>query len=160
MIGVLVTGGNGRMGSLTARTVSEQPDMRLVALVDPSFALGEASQTPRFTTVSEALAAARPDVAVEFSTPATVSGTPNDCSGRRAHGRRSQRADPEQIATLAARAARPRQPVRRPNFSLGAVLLMRFAQQRRATERAEIIELHHDARSTRPPPPRCAPPPS
>lgn len=149
MIGVLVTGGNGRMGSLTARTVSEQPDMRLVALVDPSFSLGEASQTPRFTTVSEALAAARPDVAVEFSTPATVFGNTERLLEAGVHtvvG--ASGLTPEQIATLAARAAAgPANLFVAPNFSLGAVLLMCFAQQAaRHYERAEIIELHHDAK--------------
>lgn len=38
-----------------------------------------------------------------------------------------------------------------PNFALGAVLMMRFAQEAaRFAERAEIIELHHDAKKDAP----------
>ena len=44
MIDVLVIGARGRMGSLVARTVEAQPDMRLVALVDPAFANADASK--------------------------------------------------------------------------------------------------------------------
>lgn len=149
MIGVMVTGGNGRMGSLTARTVSEQADMRLVALVDPSFAFDEASQTPRFRSVGEALAAVHPDVAVEFSTPSSVfenAGRLLEAGVHTVIG--ASGLTPEQIAALSAQAtAGAANLFVAPNFSLGAVLLMRFAQQAaRHYERAEIIELHHDAK--------------
>ncbi len=37
-----------------------------------------------------------------------------------------------------------------PNFSFGAVLMMRFAAQAaRVFPRAEIVELHHDAQARR-----------
>ncbi len=77
MIDVLVIGACGRMGSLVARTVEAQPDMRLVALVDPAFTgaaetCPPALAAPSFTSLDLALQQTKPTVAVEFSLPASV----------------------------------------------------------------------------------------
>ena len=149
MIDVLVVGGKGRMGSLTAATVAAQPDMRLVGLADPAFRPGEVAPVPVFGSVGEALAELRPEVAVEFSTPASVYANARQLLGAGVHvvvGATGLSA--EQVTDLAmAAAAGTANLVVAPNFSLGAVLLMRFAREAaRHFERAEIIELHHDGK--------------
>lgn len=149
MIDVLVVGAKGRMGAITAATVAGQADMRLAGLVDPSYAPGEASPAPAFRSVSQALAEVKPAVAVEFSTPASVFENAGLLLGAGVHtvvGATGLTA--QQVAQLAqtARSAGANLLVA-PNFSVGAVLLMRFAREAaRHYERAEIIELHHEAK--------------
>jgi 4-hydroxy-tetrahydrodipicolinate reductase len=149
VIDVLVVGAKGRMGALTAVTVGAQPDMTLVALVDPAFAAGEPAPAPVFASVAEALQGTRPAVAVEFSTPASVYENTRLLLRAGVHtvvGASGLSAT--QVAELAetARSGVANLLVA-PNFSLGAVLLMRFAREAaRYYERAEIIELHHEGK--------------
>jgi 4-hydroxy-tetrahydrodipicolinate reductase len=149
MIDVLVVGAKGRMGAITAATVAGQADMRLAGLVDPSYAAGEASSAPAFRSVAQALAEIKPAVAVEFSTPASVFENTGLLLRSGVHtvvGATGLTAG--QVAELAqtGRSAGANLLVA-PNFSVGAVLLMRFAREAaRHYERAEIIELHHEAK--------------
>jgi 4-hydroxy-tetrahydrodipicolinate reductase len=147
MIDVLVVGAAGRMGSLVTTTVDRQDDMRTVALVDPAF--GSAAAAPRFAGLDAALAAAKPQVAVEFSLPATVfdntlrllaAGVPTVVG--------ATGLDDEMISRLAQSAAKHAVGlVVAPNFALGAVLLMRFARQAaQLFGRAEVVELHHEGK--------------
>ena len=46
MIDVLVIGALGKMGSLTARTLAAQEDLRVAGLVDPKFGAGDAPPPP------------------------------------------------------------------------------------------------------------------
>jgi 4-hydroxy-tetrahydrodipicolinate reductase len=153
MIDVLVVGGRGRMGSLVARTVEAQPDMRLVALVDPAYGSDaeatSAPEVPCFTNLDSALRGTAPTVAVEFSLPASVYGntlallTAGVDTVVGATG-----LSDEQLAQLftAARESRAHLFVA-PNFALGAVLLMEFSRQAaKVFARAEIIELHHESK--------------
>jgi 4-hydroxy-tetrahydrodipicolinate reductase len=149
MIDVLVAGAKGRMGALTAATVAAQPDMRLVAAVDPAFSTADEPPARPFASVELALAAVQPSVAVEFSTPASVFANSRSLLQAGVHtvvGATGLTG--EQIAELAevSRAGGANLLVA-PNFSIGAVLLMRFAAQAaRHYERAEIIELHHEGK--------------
>ena len=158
MIDVLVIGACGRMGSLVARTVEAQPDMRLVALVDPAFAKADAggtgacvttSSAPPFASLELALQQTKPTVAVEFSLPASVYAntlalleagvdTVVGATGLR----------DEQLAQLFAAARKHSAHLFvAPNFALGAVLLMEFSRRAaRVFERAEIIEFHHETK--------------
>jgi 4-hydroxy-tetrahydrodipicolinate reductase len=152
MIDVLVVGACGRMGSLLCETVAGQDDLRLVGGVDPR--PGVAGQTtpggaPLYGSVTLALAATHPDVAVDFTVPAsvydnvvallqagvaTVVGTTG--------------LSDEQVERLRAIAAeRGVALLIVPNFALGAVLLMQFAAQAaRYFPSAEIIELHEQGK--------------
>ncbi len=144
MTDVLVTGAAGKMGALSAQTIARQPDLRLVALVDPrkGASVGDA---PCFSAVDQALALTSPQAALEFSVPAAVyentrrlleAGVPTvvGTTGLR----------DEQVEALAATAAQQGVGlVVVPNFALGAVLLMRFAREAaRYYEQAEVIEMH------------------
>ena len=153
MIDVLVNGAKGRMGSLVAATLAAQDDLRPVALVDPGFApdetieLSGAGVVPTFATLHEALAAVRPQVGVDFTLPATVFDNVTQLLSARVHtvvG--TSGLDEDHIDRLASAAAANHVNLFiGPNFALGAVLLMRFAQQAAAFyEAAEVIELHHE----------------
>jgi 4-hydroxy-tetrahydrodipicolinate reductase len=142
---VLVVGGKGRMGSLVATTVVAQPDMRLVGLVDPAFAPGDEAPAPVYGSLAGALAQCRPDVAVEFSLPASVFANADALLAAGVAtvvGATGLKDD--QLAALTTRAAeRGVGLVVVPNFALGAVLLMRFAcEAARYYDDAEIIEMH------------------
>ena len=128
MTDVLVTGASGKMGSLSARTIAAQADLRLAALVDPRRPepIGDA---PCFTGVEQALALTSPQAALEFSVP-TVVGTTGLLDEQ--VGVLSDAADEAGVGLILV-----------PNFALGAVLLMRFAAEAaRHYQHAEIIESH------------------
>jgi 4-hydroxy-tetrahydrodipicolinate reductase len=135
---VAVAGAAGRMGSTVCDAVSEAPDMELVARADP--ALG--------TTVTDALAE-RPDVLVDFTMPATALQNARQALAAGVHVVIGTTGfDPGELIGLA---EAPANVFVAPNFAIGAVLMMQFAQQAaRHMAKAEIIELHHDAKLDRP----------
>jgi len=153
MIDVLVVGARGRMGTLTATTIADQADMRLVGLVDPSYGEDESASALAFRSVDRALAEVRPAVAVEFSTPASVFENSLLLLRAGVHtvvGATGLTAS--QVAELGqtARSGSANLLIA-SNFSVGAVLLMRFAREAaRHYERAEIIELHHEDKADAP----------
>jgi 4-hydroxy-tetrahydrodipicolinate reductase len=135
MIRVGVLGARGRMGRQVGATIDEAPDMELVAQVDQGDAL-------------EALLGC--DVVVDFTHPGAVMGNLRWCveHGLNVAVGTSGFGD-ERLAEV--RSWVDETPDVRvlivPNFSVGAVLMMRFAAQAaRFFESAEIIELHHAAK--------------
>ncbi len=148
MIDVLVSGAGGKMGSLSAATLAAQDDFRIVALVDPRSGEGDRG-APWFSSVSAALAGSSPAAALEFSVPATVhenaatlleAGVPTVVG--------ATGLSDEQVSELGAiAAAKGAGLLIVPNFALGAVLLMQFAQQAaKHFGHAEIIEMHGAAK--------------
>jgi len=131
---VAVLGAKGRIGSEAVRAVEASEDMELVA------ALGRGDKL-------ETMVEAGAEVAVELTDPGSVMGNLDFCVRHGIHGvvgttgwtderlaqlRTSLAASPE-VGVLIA-----------PNFSIGAVLTMRFARQAaRFFESVEVIELHH-----------------
>jgi 4-hydroxy-tetrahydrodipicolinate reductase len=139
MIRVGVFGSRGRMGAEVCRTVQSAPDLELVAAVD----LGD-DRTP-----AEAV-----EVIVDFTHPDAVMDNLSWCidhgisavvgttgfSDERFDLLRSLLAEHDGVGVLIA-----------PNFSIGAVLMMRFAEQAAAFyESAEVIELHHPGKADAP----------
>ena len=132
MIKVGVLGARGRMGSTVCETVRDAPDTELTAQVDQGDTL-------------DALLGS--DVVVDFTHVAAVMDNLRWCVG---HGLNvvvgtSGFAD-ERLAELRSwvDAAPGTRVLVAPNFSVGAVLMMRFAAQAaRFFESTEIIELHH-----------------
>jgi 4-hydroxy-tetrahydrodipicolinate reductase len=106
--------------------------MEVVARVDP--ALG--------SSLSEALAE-RPGVLVDFTLPTTVVTNAREAVAAGVHVVIGTTGfDPGELDALA---DAPANVFVAPNFAIGAVLMMQFAQQAaRHMARAEIIELHHD----------------
>lgn len=161
---VAVLGAKGRIGAEAVKAVEAAEDMELVA------ALGRGDKL-------ETLADAGAQVAVELTTPASVMGNLDFLIRHGIHGvvgttgwtedRLAQlntwlSGSPETGVLIA------------PNFSIGAVLTMKFAAQAaRYFESVEVVELHHPNKvdappgrrpvrrsSSRPPAPRSASAPS
>jgi 4-hydroxy-tetrahydrodipicolinate reductase len=131
-IKVSVIGAAGRMGSQVCHSVEAAPDTELVGRFDQGDDLGD-------------LAGA--DVVVEFSVPGASAANVAYCIDRGRHvvvgttgwtqdkfaTVRSQLASVPGVGVLIA-----------PNFAIGAILMMSFAQQAaRFYESVEIVELHH-----------------
>jgi len=143
VIRVGVLGARGRMGSVVCQAVRSAADLELVAEVGSGDPL-------------DALAGC--DVAVDFTKPAAVLDNLRWCV---AHGTdlvigtsgfdETRLAEAHDIiASGRAGATGPRVLVV-PNFSVGAVLMMRFAEQAaRFFESAEVIELHHARKADAP----------
>jgi len=135
---VAVAGAAGRMGSTVCDAVDEAADLELVARADP--ALG--------TTLEEALAAG-PEVLVDFTLPATVLENARRAVAAGIHVVIGTTGF--ELGALDDLAGAPANVFVAPNFALGAVLMMEFAQRAaRHMARAEIIELHHDGKLDRP----------
>jgi len=154
-IRVAVCGAAGRMGREVVRAVSESGDMELVAAVDHSELGRDAGDlvgipplsVPIRSDLGGALADSGAEVLVDFTVPGSALGnietalragvaavvgttgfTPGDLDKVRGW------CEETRIPALVA-----------PNFAIGAVLMMRFAEQAAAyLPDAEIIELHHE----------------
>ena len=134
MIKVGVLGARGRMGSEVVKAVTESPECELVAALDAGDSL-------------EVLVSAGAQVVVDFTTPDVVManleflithdihavvGTTGFSDDRLAQLKSWLSAHPAAGVLIA------------PNFAIGAVLMMEFAEKAaRYFESAEIIELHH-----------------
>jgi 4-hydroxy-tetrahydrodipicolinate reductase len=132
VIKVSVIGAAGRMGSTVCRTVEASPDTQLVGRYDLGDDLGDLGGA---------------DVVVEFSVPGSAAANVASCIDRGRHvvvGTTGW--TPEALAALTSQlAAKPGVGVLiAPNFAIGAILMMSFAQQAaRFYESVEIVELHH-----------------
>lgn len=151
MIRVGVLGAYGRMGRTVCAAVSSDPECELVAAVDT-----QAGDTVEGVAVSgspEALLAARTDVVVDFTHPSAVMGNIRWCLTQGIHTvvgtTGSSPEDLDEIRTLAE--AGPANAIVAPNFAIGAVLALRFAEQAAVWfPDAEVIELHHDRKADAP----------
>ena len=135
MIKVGVVGARGRMGREVCAAVEREPDTELAAQVDQGDAL-------------DALTGC--DLVVDFTHPGVVMGNLRWCveHGLNAAVGTSGFGE-ERLAEV--RSWTDKAPGVRvlivPNFSVGAVLMMRFAEQAaRFFESAEVIEMHHAAK--------------
>ena len=131
MINVAVSGAAGRMGQAVCDAVEGADDMALVGRADPL--LG--------TALADVLGDA--DVVVDFSQPDAAPGNARMCVEAGVHcvmgTTGAEFSELEGVGEANLFVA--------PNFAIGAVLMMRFAQQ--AAEHlpeCEIVELHHDAK--------------
>ncbi|SES08379.1 dihydrodipicolinate reductase [Streptomyces sp. yr375] len=131
---VAVLGANGRIGSEAVRAVEAAEDMELVA------ALGRGD---KLATLTETGA----QVAVELTTPASVMDNLDYCVEHGIHAVVGTTGwTEERLAHLTGRLAEsPATGVLiAPNFSIGAVLTMKFAQLAAPYfESVEVVELHH-----------------
>lgn len=143
---VAVSGAAGRMGALVVETIQVVPDLELGGVFDPSAAEGTGvSADPQVVRGAE--------VVVEFTVPEvvmtnldrwramgvhTVVGTSGFTEGRIAEVQRAWGNGPPNCLIA-------------PNFSIGAVLMMRFAELAAPHfAAAEVIELHHDQKADAP----------
>ncbi|MDX3233464.1 4-hydroxy-tetrahydrodipicolinate reductase [Streptomyces sp. ME19-01-6] len=138
---VAVLGARGRIGSEAVRAVEAAEDMELVA------ALGRGDKL-------ETMVEAGAEVAVELTDPDSVMGNLEFCVSHGIHGVVGTTGwTDERLAQLRGwlEAAPGTGVLIAPNFSIGAVLTMRFAQQAaRFFESVEVIELHHPNKADAP----------
>lgn len=135
MIRVAVLGARGRVGSVVAAGVRATTDLELVAEVEAGDDLGHA------------LRATRPDVGIDFTTPAAAFGNARALLEAGTHAVVGTTGlGEEQLRALDALARERRLAcVVAPNFALGAVLMMRFAEEAaRHFPWVEIVERHHE----------------
>ncbi len=152
VIRVGVVGATGRMGREVCRAVAADPDLALVAAVsrsEPGATLADAiglegaSASVVLVENLEAMREAHIDVLVDFTAPRHA---PDHVAWGIANGvhvvvgTTGFEIDPSwgdaQVGIVVA-----------PNFAIGAVLLMRFAEQAaRHLPSAEVIELHHEGK--------------
>jgi len=150
MTRVGVSGVSGRMGRLVAEAVAAAPDLELVGGYDPASA-GEAVAGIVVSADAAALAAA--EVVVEFTTPAVVLGNLARWRELGLHAVVGTSGfDAARLATLRqAWGSGPPNCLVVPNFSIGAVLMLRFAAEAAPHfAAAEIIEAHHDGKADAP----------
>jgi 4-hydroxy-tetrahydrodipicolinate reductase len=129
VINVAVSGAAGRMGQTVCGAVEGADDMALVGRVDPLLkvtladVLGDAEVVVDFSTPDSALQNAR--TCIEAGVHCVMGTTGADFS------------ELEGVGTANLFVA--------PNFAIGAVLMMRFAEQAaQHMPECEIVELHHD----------------
>ncbi|MEU0375056.1 4-hydroxy-tetrahydrodipicolinate reductase [Streptomyces sp. NPDC006283] len=138
---VAVLGAKGRIGSEAVRAVEAADDMELVA------ALGRGDKL-------ESLVESGAQVVVELTTPASVMGNLDFCVRHGMHAVVGTTGwTDDRLAQLnTSLAASPETGVLiAPNFSIGAVLTMKFAQQAaRYFESVEVVELHHPNKADAP----------
>lgn len=140
------------MGREVVRAVTAEPDMTVVAAVDPLHA-GETVEGIRVTgDLRDAIEASSPDVLVDFTRAEAVAANVRaaassgiDCVVGTtgvpvATFEEIAEAAPEGVCVFVA-----------PNFAIGAVLMMRFAHEAaRYLPHVEIVELHHDRKADAP----------
>ncbi|WP_055568706.1 4-hydroxy-tetrahydrodipicolinate reductase [Streptomyces atriruber] len=138
---VAVIGAKGRIGSEAVKAVEAAEDMELVA------ALGRGDKL-------ESLADASAQVAVELTHPGSVMDNLDFCVGHGIHAVVGTTGwTDERLAQLRTwLAASPETGVLiAPNFSIGAVLTMKFAQIAAPYfESVEVVELHHPNKADAP----------
>jgi len=154
-ITVAVAGAGGRMGREVVRMVLEDPELALVAAIDTSAGPVDAGTLVGkpdtgvvvSAVLADALAASRPDVLVDFTNP--KSAMPNTETAL-AYGVRpvvgTTGFTPEQIAELDKQCKdKGIGGLIAPNFSIGAILMMKFsAMAAKYFPNVEIIEYHGD----------------
>ncbi|MFF4764108.1 4-hydroxy-tetrahydrodipicolinate reductase [Streptomyces sp. NPDC001292] len=138
---VAVLGAKGRIGSEAVRAVEAAEDMELVA------ALGRGDKL-------ETLAETGAQVAVELTTPGSVMGNLDFCVRHGIHAVVGTTGwTDERLAQLRVWLAQSPETgvLVAPNFSIGAVLTMKFAQIAAPWfESVEVIELHHPNKADAP----------
>ncbi len=157
MIRVLVAGAAGKMGHEVVKAVTAADGMEVVSAVDISHAGEELDDGAggRLTVegdLADALGAHEPHVMVDFTHPSAVEGNLRaalpagvDCVVGTT-GLSNQKLT--ELATLAPSGTCL---FVAPNFAIGAVLLMEFAERAaKFMPHVEIIELHHDRKADAP----------
>jgi 4-hydroxy-tetrahydrodipicolinate reductase len=156
-IRVGVSGALGKMGRMVCDTVADDADLALVAAIDPLYRNSPAGSFPRdvphFPDLPQALAGGEIDVVVDFTHPEVVADNVSVCVEAGVPvvvG--TTGLSPKDLEGIARRSREKGTAVFvAPNFALGAVLMMQFAQTAaRYLGACEIVELHHDRKADAP----------
>jgi len=151
-ITVGVFGAAGRMGATVCQAVADDPDLELVAAVDPG-AAGEPLRTVAGVDTDLEVAGkvehldATPDVMVDFTHLEAARQSLAWCAGHAVHAVVGTTGfSNDDVTSLRSRFDSSNCLIA-PNFAIGAILAMRFAELAAPWfDTAEVIELHHDAK--------------
>lgn len=151
-IRVGVFGAGGRMGRTVSRAVAADPDLELVAAVDPGHD-GLAARTvigvneARFDVAGSpsAMVQAEVDVAIDFTDTDAARGNISFCAENGIHAVVGTSGFTQSEYDSIAQQFTRSNCLIAPNFAIGAVLMMRFAEMAAPFfDTAEIIEFHHN----------------
>jgi 4-hydroxy-tetrahydrodipicolinate reductase len=145
------------MGSTVCRAVADDPDLELVAAVDPHHAGLDLRQVAgidlpgvagmHIAPEADALAAADTQVAVDFTSAGPAMDNLRWCAANGVHAVVGTTGFSDADVDELRAAFTQSNCVIAPNFAIGAVLMMRFAEMAAPWfETAEVIELHHDGK--------------
>jgi 4-hydroxy-tetrahydrodipicolinate reductase len=140
-INILVNGAFGRMGQMVVKAVTDHPALELVG------------QTGREYDLAKSIQDSRANVVIDFTHPDSVFKnvmTIIEAGARPVIGTSGLKH--EQIRTLQEACAKlKRGGIIAPNFSLGAVLMMKFSKEIvKYLPQVEIIEMHHNEKADSP----------
>ena len=145
MIKVAVCGSNGKMGQEVVKAVTNSEDMSLVAQID--------IYNGQFSTINDAKNSVDIDVLIDFTQPASIYENALYCLNNDIKivigttGLSDSQINELKILSNKTGTA----CLIAPNFSTGAVLLMKFAKMAsKYFDNAEIIELHHNQKKDAP----------
>jgi len=161
MIKVAVTGALGKVGREVVKTVFESEETTLVAAIDKFETgkdIGEVLFNQKYGVVisddiEKTFSDVKPDVVVDFTQPSIIFENAKkymNLGVRPVIGTTGLK--PEQIAELKKLSEKKNVScLIAPNFSTGAVLMMKFAKEAaKYFDNAEIIELHHNQKKDAP----------
>ncbi len=150
MIKVGVIGAAGRMGATVCNAVAADPDLELVAVVDP----GSPGSTTHGLTIAKdlrALADAHVDVAVDFTVADASRVTLPWLAMHSIHAVVGTTGFTQTDLDNFKQTFTNSNCIIAANFAIGAVLMMRFAEIASPFfDTAEIIEIHHDGKADSP----------
>ncbi len=145
MIKIAVCGANGKMGQEVVKAVNEAHDMTLAAKID--------IKDGEFATIMDAKNSVEIDVLIDFTQPKSIYENALYCLNNNINivigttGLTDEQIDELKKLSEAAKTG----CLIAPNFSTGAVLMMKFAQMAsKYFKNAEIIELHHNQKKDAP----------
>lgn len=154
-IKVVIAGAKGRMGSEAVKMVLNEPEFELVAAIDSTLDNVDVGETIGLgkldilfhQDLEETIVQYKPDVLIDFTTPNVVKQnmlTALEHKVRAVVGTTGFSAqDLEEIAQICEKNRVG--AIIAPNFAIGAILMMKFAQQAaKYMPHVEIIEQHHD----------------
>ncbi len=147
-------GANGKMGSQVVKTVINDPDLELVCAVD-KFGEGQKvfENVVIETDLKSSLLTAKPDVVVDFTQPSVIFEnikTYLNLKIKAVIG--TTGLDKNQLDEIKKMSEENKTGIIiAPNFSIGAILMMEFAQKAsKYFSNAEIIEFHHNQKKDAP----------
>lgn len=142
---VLINGAAGKMGREVCTAVQDSPHLTLVGGVDSSGK--NLAGIDMFSDLSRALDVTRPDVVVDFTTPQAITSSMEICFAKNVPMVIGTTGLTEEEITKWQRRAEESswRVIIVPNFAIGAVLMMKFAQEAVSFfDKVEIVEYHHD----------------
>ncbi|HUC38141.1 MAG TPA: 4-hydroxy-tetrahydrodipicolinate reductase [Acidimicrobiales bacterium] len=156
MVRVGVVGAGGKVGREVCRAVSSDPELELVAAVDPRLAgidlrqvTGSDGAGLQVGSGVEELGRAEVEVAVDFTVADVALETMRWCAANAVHAVVGTTGIPRSsVGELESLFEQSKANcLIAANFAIGAVLMMRFAEMAAPfMDGAEIIELHHDGK--------------